>query len=58
MRCRFRSLNLEVDEGEEKVRANYSAEKYAKLAALMATWDPDNLFHLNQTIKPAAQTTE
>jgi hypothetical protein len=45
-------LNLEGDESEHKVRANYSAEKYAKLAALKAKWDPRNLFRLNQNIKP------
>jgi hypothetical protein len=45
-------LNLEGDEGEDKVRPNYSVEKYAKLAALKAKWDPENLFRLNQNIKP------
>ena len=45
-------LNLEADEGEDKVRANFSAPKYAKLAALKAKWDPQNLFRLNQNIKP------
>ncbi len=45
-------LNLEGDEGEDKVRANFSAEKYAKLAALKAKWDPQNLFRLNQNIRP------
>jgi FAD/FMN-containing dehydrogenase len=45
-------LNLEADEGVDKVRANFSAEKYAKLAALKAKWDPQNLFRLNQNIKP------
>jgi len=45
-------LNLEADEGADKVRANFSAEKYAKLAALKAKWDPHNLFRLNQNIKP------
>jgi FAD/FMN-containing dehydrogenase len=45
-------LNLEADEGADKVRANFSAEKYAKLAALKAQWDPQNLFRLNQNIRP------
>jgi FAD/FMN-containing dehydrogenase len=41
--------------GEEKealVRAGYGAN-YDRLAALKVTFDPDNLFHMNQNIKPA-----
>lgn len=47
-------LNLEADEGADKVRANFGAEKYARLSALKAKWDPQNLFRLNQNIKPRA----
>jgi len=46
-------LNFEPDEGEERVRAGYGAEKYARLVALKDKWDPDNLFRVNQNIKPA-----
>jgi FAD/FMN-containing dehydrogenase len=35
------------------VRAGYGAEKYAKLVALKDKWDPDNLFRVNQNIKPS-----
>jgi FAD/FMN-containing dehydrogenase len=45
-------LNLEADEGADRVRANVGAEKYAKLSALKATWDPQNLFRMNQNIQP------
>jgi FAD/FMN-containing dehydrogenase len=45
-------LNLESGGGEDKVRAGFGAEKYAKLAALKAKWDPQNLFRMNQNIKP------
>jgi FAD/FMN-containing dehydrogenase len=45
-------LNLEGEEGADRVRANLSAEKYVRLAALKAKWDPQNLFRLNQNIKP------
>jgi FAD/FMN-containing dehydrogenase len=46
-------LNFEPDEGEERVRAGYGAAKYAKLVALKDKWDPDNLFRVNQNIKPS-----
>jgi FAD/FMN-containing dehydrogenase len=46
-------LNFEPDEGEERVRAGYGAEKYARLVALKGKWDPDNLFRVNQNIEPA-----
>jgi FAD/FMN-containing dehydrogenase len=42
-----------ADPGDAGVRRAYRPEKYARLAALKASWDPDNLFHLNQNIPPS-----
>src|SRR4051812_9807834 len=49
-------LNFEPDEGEERVRAGYGAEKYARLVELKDKWDPENLFRVNQNIKPSRET--
>jgi hypothetical protein len=49
-------LNFEPDEGEERVRAGYGADKYAKLVALKDKWDPGNLFRVNQNIRPSRDT--
>jgi FAD/FMN-containing dehydrogenase len=46
-------LNFEPDEGQERVRAGYGAEQHARLVALKDKWDPNNLFRINQNIKPS-----
>jgi FAD/FMN-containing dehydrogenase len=42
------------DEGEARVRAAYPGATWERLAAIKASYDPDNLFRLNQNIPPAA----
>jgi hypothetical protein len=48
-------LNFTSDEGEDKVRSAYGPKKYARLVALKDSYDPANLFRLNQNIKPSAE---
>jgi hypothetical protein len=45
-------VNFLMDEGEERVRQAYGAQKYERLKALKGRYDPDNLFRLNQNIPP------
>jgi hypothetical protein len=45
-------VNFLMEEGEERVRQAYGAEKYDRLKALKRTYDPTNFFRLNQNITP------
>ncbi len=45
-------VNMTQDLGDAQARATYG-ENYPRLAAIKAEFDPENVFHLNQNIKPA-----
>jgi len=45
--------NFLEDEGEERIRAAYPAGTYERLADVKRRYDPRNLFHRNQNIRPA-----
>ena len=47
-------VNFMMEEGQERVRATYR-DHYDRLAEVKGRYDPGNLFHANQNIRPAPQ---
>jgi hypothetical protein len=45
-------VNFLMEEGEERIRQAYGADKYDRLKALKQKYDPENFFHRNQNIPP------
>ena len=44
-------INFMSDDDQDRIRANYKGN-YERLVGIKRTYDPDNLFHLNQNIAP------
>ena len=49
-------INFMMDEGEDRIKATYG-DNYKKLTEIKAKYDPDNLFRVNQNIKPQLKET-
>ncbi|WP_329004866.1 FAD-binding oxidoreductase [Kribbella sp. NBC_00709] len=47
-------VNFTGETNEEIVRASYPAATYERLVSVKNTYDPTNLFHLNQNIRPSS----
>src|SRR2546428_12595778 len=51
--ARGQYVNTLSDEGAEGVRRAYPPDKLARLTALKDKYDPENVFHLNNNIRPS-----
>lgn len=45
-------INFIMDEGEDSIKATYG-DNFSRLRQIKAKYDPDNLFRVNQNIRPA-----
>jgi FAD/FMN-containing dehydrogenase len=46
-------VNFLGDEGTDRVRSAYPADTWDRLAAVKRSYDPENVFRLNQNVPPA-----
>jgi FAD/FMN-containing dehydrogenase len=47
-------LNFIGDEGDDRLVAGFGHGNYDRLAEVKARYDPENVFHINHNILPAA----
>lgn len=49
-------LNYATDDAPETVRRGFGEETFARLSAIKATWDPENVFRFNHNVPPSRPT--
>lgn len=47
-------VNFLMEEGQDRIKSTYGSN-YSRLQQVKRTWDPTNLFHVNQNIQPAKE---
>ncbi|HRO69426.1 MAG TPA: BBE domain-containing protein, partial [Chitinophagaceae bacterium] len=50
-------INFMMEEGEDRIKATYG-DNYKRLAEIKTKYDPENLFRVNQNIKPLKAEVE
>jgi FAD/FMN-containing dehydrogenase len=50
-------VNFISEEGEDRVRDAYSPHVWDRLVQVKTAWDPDNVFRVNQNIKPSTRAS-
>ncbi len=50
-------VNFMMDEGQERVQATYR-DNYDRLVAVKNRYDPTNLFHVNQNVRPTVHSAQ
>jgi len=48
-------VNFISDMGEDRAKEAYTVEVWNRLVEVKNKWDPNNLFRMNQNIKPTQQ---
>lgn len=51
-------FNFMSDVGDERARSTFGPKKYDRLVGLKTKCDPDNVFRINQNIKPSVGRVE
>jgi FAD/FMN-containing dehydrogenase len=51
------ALNFFSEVDDDRVRSAFGEEKYRRLVALKDRYDPDNVFHRNQNVRPSVPAT-
>jgi FAD/FMN-containing dehydrogenase len=47
-------VNFMMEEGYDRIRSTYR-DNYDRLVAVKSIYDPENIFHVNQNIRPPAE---